>query len=220
MNRNQLPFQFTEWFLSHYCLRRSLHECHDVYINILIVDSVRFSELQLHGILPTDINFLVCTHGHLDHIGNLNLFPTAKIILDNDVCSFPSSSLKVILEFGQEAHPLTSNVSLMRTTGHTSHDISVVVTNAINGGSCCAFFKSVLFSHSGDIFECEHDDVDRKWEQLSWNPEMQKESRQLILALADYVIPGHGEIFCSPFPFALEFMTLKNRLIQVVINKQ
>lgn len=37
------------------------------------------------GVLPDDINYVVCTHGHSDHVGNLNLFPDATFIVSYDV---------------------------------------------------------------------------------------------------------------------------------------
>lgn len=42
------------------------------------------AEQNLH---PNDISYLICTHGHIDHIGNLNLFKNAKVILDHDVAT-------------------------------------------------------------------------------------------------------------------------------------
>lgn len=35
------------------------------------------SALKYHQISPEDINYVVCTHSHADHIGNNNLFTNA-----------------------------------------------------------------------------------------------------------------------------------------------
>lgn len=40
-----------------------------------------FSELARHDIRPADINYVVCTHSHADHIGNNNLFTNAEHIV-------------------------------------------------------------------------------------------------------------------------------------------
>ena len=32
------------------------------------------------------MDWVVCTHGHSDHVGNLNLFADAKIIVSHDIC--------------------------------------------------------------------------------------------------------------------------------------
>ncbi|CAI9736716.1 Hypothetical predicted protein [Octopus vulgaris] len=42
--------------------------------------------LAKHAVLPSDIDYVVCTHGHLDHVGNLNLFTNAIYIVSYDIC--------------------------------------------------------------------------------------------------------------------------------------
>lgn len=41
--------------------------------------------LKDRGLEPTDVNVVVGTHGHSDHVGNLSLFPTALMIVGYDV---------------------------------------------------------------------------------------------------------------------------------------
>lgn len=41
--------------------------------------------LKERGLEPGDINLVVGTHGHSDHIGNLGLFPTALMIVGYDI---------------------------------------------------------------------------------------------------------------------------------------
>lgn len=41
--------------------------------------------LKERGLEPGDINVVVGTHGHSDHIGNLSLFPTALMVVGYDV---------------------------------------------------------------------------------------------------------------------------------------
>ena len=42
--------------------------------------------LASHGLQPDNIDHVVCTHGHSDHVGNLNLFLNARHIVGFDVC--------------------------------------------------------------------------------------------------------------------------------------
>lgn len=42
-------------------------------------------KLKERGLEPCDINIVVGTHGHSDHVGNLSLFPTAIIIVGYDI---------------------------------------------------------------------------------------------------------------------------------------
>ena len=41
--------------------------------------------LTARGQDPANIAWVVNTHGHLDHIGNNNLFPNATFVLDSDL---------------------------------------------------------------------------------------------------------------------------------------
>jgi len=43
------------------------------------------SALNDRGIRPSDITHVVCSHGHGDHVGNLNLFPDALLIVSFDI---------------------------------------------------------------------------------------------------------------------------------------
>uniref|UniRef100_A0A915B7Y8 Metallo-beta-lactamase domain-containing protein n=1 Tax=Parascaris univalens TaxID=6257 RepID=A0A915B7Y8_PARUN len=54
--------------------------------------------------------------------------------------------------------------------------------------------------HCGDIFEDENPD---RWEPNSRYVSEQERSRNRILAIADWIIPGHGAIFRNKFKKAL-----------------
>jgi len=43
------------------------------------------STLQDFGQSPSDIDYVVCTHGDADHTSNNNLFPKAKLIVGFDI---------------------------------------------------------------------------------------------------------------------------------------
>lgn len=146
-----------------------------------ILDAFNARDLKL-----ADVGYVVMTHGHLDHIGNNNLFPHATFVLDTDVSrdgeywthSFADGPL--VIESPEHDAPVT----VMATPGHTDHDVSVFV--ATDGGTVAIV---------GDLFEYEGDDVDNAWRRWSRNPEQQQASRDKVLALADAIVPGHGDIF-------------------------
>ena len=40
-----------------------------------------YSGLLQQNVRPEDIHYVVCTHGHPDHVGNINLFTKAMLIM-------------------------------------------------------------------------------------------------------------------------------------------
>lgn len=58
-------------FLNQTIFRISLYNWYYTYI----------AGLEKHNLTPDDIDYVVCTHGHSDHIGNNNLFLKARHIV-------------------------------------------------------------------------------------------------------------------------------------------
>ncbi|VDM09858.1 unnamed protein product [Wuchereria bancrofti] len=142
----------------------------------------RLSEL---GAPPPSINHVITTHGHPDHSGNTNHFPDAFHYAGRFVHLGTHSYFSRIFE--NDIEKLTENVYLLKTPGHTSDDISVLINNT-------SFFGTVIVS--GDIFIRKEDLKDsRIWKQLATNEIQQEESRRRLLCLADCIIPGHGSLF-------------------------
>lgn len=145
--------------------------------------------LATHGVDPMAIQYVVNTHGHLDHIGNNNLFPQATFILDTDLAKdgeywvhdFRKSALEIASLDGGPP------IVVMLTPGHTDHDLSVIVKTSIG-----------TVAVVGDLFEYQGDWVDNSWRAWSKDPAVQQASRDAVLALADYIIPGHGDRFPMP----------------------
>ncbi|KAM4612289.1 metallo-beta-lactamase domain-containing protein 1 [Polymixia lowei] len=135
-------------------------------------------KLKERGLDPEDVNFVVGTHGHSDHIGNLSLFQTAMIVVGYDI-SEGDRYLPNQLAEGQP-YPIDEHVSIVPTPGHTGQDVSVQVRGTSAG--------TVLVA--GDLFECCSDDD--SWQKLSQNPTVQELNRQKALCTADVIIPGHG----------------------------
>ena len=76
---------------------------------------------------------------------------------------------------------LTSNIEIIKTPGHNYDALSLLVKTEMG-----------LVAVVGDVFWRENypdNDV------YASEPEKLKESRKNVLALADYIIPGHGDMF-------------------------
>jgi glyoxylase-like metal-dependent hydrolase (beta-lactamase superfamily II) len=145
--------------------------------------------LAARRIDPAAIAWVVNTHGHLDHIGNNNLFPNATFVLDSDLAKdgeywihdFRQAPLEIESRDGGEP------IVVMLTPGHTDHDLSAIVQTPVG-----------TVAVVGDLFEYEGDRDDNAWRAWSKNPVAQTASRARVMALADYIIPGHGDRFKVP----------------------
>lgn len=165
----------------------------------------KLAHLRVH---PDDIEYLVCSHSHPDHVGNLNLFTRAKkhfvgtSVYSNDLydlnCFEPIGSYKYkspredkeIDVITYEPYRLDSNLSLQPTQGHTMECISMLVDN------CQQYARVALV---GDLFEREADVKDEAiWLGAgSQNSSLQRANRTRIYQSVDYILPGHGPLFST-----------------------
>lgn len=139
--------------------------------------------LAERGVSPGDVRHVVCTHGHSDHAGNLNLFPRAELIVGTDVCQPGGRYLPTGLRRGAPYPIHEGHLEVLPTPGHTGSDVSLLVLGTSLGSVVVA----------GDLFE--HQDDEEEWAALSEDPARQAESRARVLAIADVVVPGHGAPF-------------------------
>lgn len=142
-------------------------------------------KLKQFGLAPEDVNFVVCTHGHVDHVGNLNLFPNAVQMVSHDILQEQDyyADLPENFDKGTPYCIDDETVQVISTPGHTFSDVSVVVRDTEYG--------TVIVC--GDLFE--HEDDESVWEEYSECPEKHKKSRAKVLEIADWIIPGHGKMF-------------------------
>lgn len=142
-------------------------------------------KLEDHKVHPDEISFVVSTHGHSDHCGNNNLFLNATHIV-----GFTISYKNKFYDHGFADglnYKIDDFVEVMPTPGHMLAHVSVLVKTSDG--------KTVVVA--GDLFENE-DDVhnDNIWKDAgSENEAKQLESREKILKIADWIIPGHGKMF-------------------------
>ncbi|XP_075062611.1 metallo-beta-lactamase domain-containing protein 1 [Mixophyes fleayi] len=139
--------------------------------------------LQSRGVSPDDVTNVICTHGHSDHVGNLNLFPKAEILVSHDLWRDGFYVSNNLSKGDPYLLPGGEGLKVVQTPGHTGSDITLIVPGTTLGTVAVA----------GDVFERE-DDEDT-WRELSENPEIQEKSRRTLLDLADVIVPGHGPPF-------------------------
>ena len=130
-------------------------------------------KLKDEGLTIEDIDIVILTHSHIDHFRNIGMFPNAKSI-DFWGC-WEGDILK------ESDGKITEDISFIKTPGHSKDSITVLVKTE-NG----------LIAICGDVFWKknfpENDLYANDKEKLT-------ESRKKLLEIADYIIPGHGEMF-------------------------
>ncbi|XP_014356147.2 metallo-beta-lactamase domain-containing protein 1 isoform X1 [Papilio machaon] len=141
--------------------------------------------LKSHDLIPDDINYVVSTHGHSDHIGNNNLFLKAKHIVGFSI-SYKDKYYIFPFDKGEE-YVISDTVKVIPTPGHTLSDVTVLVKSN----------KSELVAIAGDLFEKYEDIEDPNiWlEAGSEDKVQQARNRSKIADTADWIIPGHGAKF-------------------------
>lgn len=161
-------------------------------INNIIVDTMTawdgdriVEKLKEHNLTCSDINYVICTHGHSDHVGCNYLFTNAYIHIVGYCISNNDLYLECDFKNGEE-YMINEYLKIIPTPGHTLQDVSVLVDTNIG-----------IVAITGDLFENEKDLLDDTiWKSAgSDSEELQIENRQKILEIADWIVPGHGPMF-------------------------
>ena len=152
-------------------------------------DSNLFSNIREIGIEPEDIDLIVNTHCHFDHVGGNDFFPNAKIAIhkvDAIALRDPDSELTVSSLFGSivrkhdvdielEEGDKIVNFEVLNTPGHTKGGISLYDGEILISGD-------TIFSNGG---------VGRM--DIGGSPIDMKESLIRLKELdVEYLLPGHG----------------------------
>lgn len=158
----------------------------------------KLAALKIH---QDDVKYVVCSHGHPDHIGNLNLFlkserhfvGVSNYIKDQYYSDcftqrVDQSDGKLNYFHYSNEFLLDRNCIIKSTPGHTGDDITLVMNN------CEGYGKVALV---GDLFECQQDiENENLWLNAgSMHPDTQRFHRRTIYESVDWIIPGHGNIF-------------------------
>lgn len=131
------------------------------------------------GVLPRDVDMVVLTHDHDDHIGNLDMFQKARVYVHE---GFGREVPRMTVVRGEEFQ-LCKGVRLVHTPGHCDCHMSVFVD------------ADRHYVAAGDAIPLEDNFRRRVPPALNTDPDAALQSIKKIGAYADVVIPGHG------FPF-------------------
>ncbi|NXG09568.1 MBLC1 protein, partial [Sakesphorus luctuosus] len=139
--------------------------------------------LGAQGVALGDVTHVIVTHGHSDHVGNLNLFPGAAQLVGFDLSRGHGVFLPHGLARGVPLPLDPPHLEVVPTPGHTRAHVGLVVRGTELGTVVVA----------GDLFEREGDE--EEWGALSEDPQTHGRSRLEVLDVADVIVPGHGPPF-------------------------
>lgn len=199
-------------------------------------DGTYLAALQANGIDPAQVDYVMCTHLHSDHVGwNTRLdngrwvptFPNAKYIFsEKELSSWRDSghekfsrdpyddSVSPVVEAGlsqlvADDHVLNDFVRLEPTPGHTLGHVAVVLESA---GA-----QAVM---SGDLMHCPVQCVHPEWHPWpDWDPQMAAKTRRSFLeryadtdtlvCTAHFPLPSAGKIISQGEAFRFVYDTQK-----------
>jgi len=147
-------------------------------------------KLDENNLKVEDIDYVFLTHYHIDHSLLMGIFVNAKILDDSTI--FDND-----LEIENSDFIPETSIRIFSTPGHDPFHCSLLIDT--NEG------KYVV---AGDVFwwmeEDENEDKNYEWLINKEDPYVKNESdlinsRKKILEIADFIIPGHGNMFKNIF---------------------
>jgi glyoxylase-like metal-dependent hydrolase (beta-lactamase superfamily II) len=158
----------------------------------IIVDPGMDRELLLEALkkeklFPQDIQYIVVTHTHLDHVMLVGIFERAQIIDDSAVYSWDGSIRE------HEGKIPGTSIAIIKTPGHDMFHCSVLVDTEEYGK--VAIVADVLWWKDGQSQAIDIKSLLQHEDPYVKNKADLLQSRRTILDVADYVIPGHGKMF-------------------------
>lgn len=129
--------------------------------------------LEKEGLNINDVNIVCLTHSHIDHYRNIGMFPEAKTL------EFYGLWYKNMVDDWEEQ--FTEDIKIIKTPGHNKTSITLLVKTDKGTVAIC-----------GDVFWKEN--LPEK-DEYADEPEKLKESRKKLIELADYIVPGHSDMY-------------------------
>jgi glyoxylase-like metal-dependent hydrolase (beta-lactamase superfamily II) len=155
--------------------------------------------LEGRGLAPEDIDVVVLTHAHWDHVQNVSLFERARILVHPEELRYARSPHRndhatppwtgAILDRHDirevcEGSEIVPGVTVLEAPGHSAGTVAVVVETDMG-----------LAVVTGDAIQDGRVAAEGRNALVFWNEEQADRSVRKILDVADVVYPGHDRPF-------------------------
>ena len=169
--------------------------------NVKLNRKLLMRDLKSAGLKPSDIDILFISHWHLDHFGNVKLFKDSTIMTPEAA----ADKVKIEVAGVKDGEKIADGVTAVTTPGHTADHGSIVFktdrlrksVQASTGGRIVGIGE-VSVAVAGDAILTPSFYMSEKiWSQNKdfGSEEAAKESVKKLTDIADYIIPGHGDLF-------------------------
>lgn len=155
--------------------------------------------LGRHGVRPGDIDTIVASHAHWDHLQNIDMFANARILMHGDELDYagnphpddpatPPWSAAILdrtrIVAVTEGDEVCPGVRVLHLPGHTPGSIGLGVETADG--------LSVL---AGDAVASASDALAGETLNVFWSVEQADATNRRVVGLADVIYPGHDRPF-------------------------
>jgi glyoxylase-like metal-dependent hydrolase (beta-lactamase superfamily II) len=169
--------------------------------NVKLNRKLLVRDLKAIGLKPSDIDIVFITHWHIDHFGNFKLFKDSTIMTSEAAVG----KVKLKVTGAKDGEQIADGVTVVHTPGHTADHASIVfrtdrLRKSVQGstGGRIVGIGEVTVAAAGDaILTPSFYMGEQVWSQNRdfAGEEKAKESVQKLVSQADYIIPGHGDMF-------------------------
>lgn len=130
------------------------------------------------GVFPKDVDTVVLTHTHRDHIENMGFYRGAKVIVHSGGEEVPGA---VVVD--DDEYEVCEGVRIVHTPGHCPEQCSVFVD------------ADRHYAIAGDTIPLEDNYRKGVPPAVNTDPDLARTSMERVARYADVIVPGHG------FPF-------------------
>lgn len=158
-------------------------------------------ELAARGLSASDIDVVVCTHVHWDHIENLNVFERARIVVHRDERRYAKRPhrndfgcpdwIDAVLElYGdriwevEEGVAVIPGVEIVEAPGHSAGTIAVAART--EDGTAVIAGDAI---QNGDVAR------QRRNALVFWDEALANRSVDKLVTISDVIYPGHDQAF-------------------------